>query len=46
LSAIEEFTSVTGKVTWSEGRPMRVLFLVRLAPGKPEVVQTVAGGEP
>jgi ABC-type branched-subunit amino acid transport system substrate-binding protein len=46
LSAIEEFASVTGKVTWAEGRPVRVLFLVRLAPGKPQVVQTVAGDEP
>jgi ABC-type branched-subunit amino acid transport system substrate-binding protein len=43
LSAIEEFNSVAGKVAWSEGQPVRQLFLVRLAQGKAQVVQTLSG---
>jgi hypothetical protein len=45
LSEIKEFDSVTGKVTWSEDRPVRVLFLVRLAGGKAQVLQTLTGDE-
>ena len=45
LPQIEEFESVTGKTTWKEGMAVRPLFVVRLAEGKPHLVETTTGDE-
>lgn len=38
----ETFESLTGKVRWKEGRPLRTLYVTRWEKGKAEAVQTVS----
>jgi branched-chain amino acid transport system substrate-binding protein len=45
LPRIEEFESVTGKVTWVDGMAVRPLFLVRWQEGKPRLLRTATDEE-